>query len=458
MEPVQLTLNKIRNASSVGDFDDKICQIEYRIAHESMPLREEKQLLRDMKQLRISRDELCAILGSDSELQEAFDNIDTIQGRSQLLGQELDSLKRQAFQAEKNTQAIEKDFEALNHALRQLQAQWSAADDVRQDAYEALRVLKKQEYDRNNEFYQNKADIQEAKQYALARERDALDKLCSKQVDRIIEMWVKNSDFRNAYMKDNERSTLRRLETLDGRSLGPDEEPPLPTNYGDELDSSLLSQGKPSSSGIRPEKEDKSITTLKQSNVVESKPKGQQSPSKEVAVPHKDSAGKSKKSKKESVDMFPKIESFEVSSELVKDKEDDLAKKAEEAAKMREARRLDEIRKAKEAEERKRRLAERANAKAVARAQKESERKEKERQKKANKKAAAAAMTAATSINNDIASSEIQNDASQDLKSSTIVEVKQSTSTTPKSAASQRKKSVSQKAKPKSIFPAAAKK
>lgn len=66
----------------------------------------------------------------------------------QHLGQELDSLKKQAFQAEKNVQAIEKEFGALNSGLRQLQDEWNDADSVLQEAYEALKALKKQEYER----------------------------------------------------------------------------------------------------------------------------------------------------------------------------------------------------------------------------------------------------------------------------------------------------------------------
>jgi len=65
----------------------------------------------------------------------------------QLLGQELDSLKKQAFQAEKNVQAIEKEYGALNSDLRQLQDEWNDADSIRQEAYEALKALKKQEYE-----------------------------------------------------------------------------------------------------------------------------------------------------------------------------------------------------------------------------------------------------------------------------------------------------------------------
>jgi len=59
--------------------------MQYRIEHEIMPLREEKQLLHEMKVMKLNRDQLCAITGSHSELQEAFDHIDKIEERSKLI-------------------------------------------------------------------------------------------------------------------------------------------------------------------------------------------------------------------------------------------------------------------------------------------------------------------------------------------------------------------------------------
>lgn len=465
MEPVQLTLNRVKNATSVEEFDEKIYQMQYRIEHESMHLREEKQLLRDIKVMKLARDQLVAITGPHSDLQEAFDDIDKIQERSKLLGQELDSLKRQAFQAEKNVQAIEKEFGALNFDLRQLQDQWNGADSVRQEAYEALKALKKQEYERNIEFHQCRSDIQSARQYALSGEREALDKLCSNQVERIMEIWNKNVEFRKEYVKDNERSILKRLGTLDGRSLGPDEEPPLPTNYSDDIDPSLLSQGKPSASSIRsaPEVQPLTMAIPQQSNQIELKANGQQSSSSQVAVPAKKAAGQSKKSQPQLSRSILEIESFEVSPEPSKVKEEDLAKKEEEAAKMKERIREEEMRKAKEAEDRKKRQAERANAKALARAQKEAERKEKEKQKKANKKAAAAAAAAAVAATNtagndtSLSSDKVESSLSRDIKSSSV-EGKEATPEIQKPAKPQRRKSVSQNAKPKIPFPAPPKK
>ena len=48
-----------------------------------------------------------------------------------------------------------------------------------------------------------------------------------------MELWNNNEEFRKEYIKYNMKSTLRRFRTLDGRSLGPDEEPPALVNVSD---------------------------------------------------------------------------------------------------------------------------------------------------------------------------------------------------------------------------------
>ena len=41
-------------------FFDQIAELEYRMQHESIPLKEEKQLMRDIKQLESTRSQVCA--------------------------------------------------------------------------------------------------------------------------------------------------------------------------------------------------------------------------------------------------------------------------------------------------------------------------------------------------------------------------------------------------------------
>lgn len=186
-----------------------------------------------------------------------------------------------------------------------------------------------------------------------------------------MDIWNKNVEFCKEYVKDNERSILKHLEALDGRSLGPEKEPPLRTNYSDDLYPSLLPQCMPSAFGTRSIPAAQPLTIAQQYNQIESEANGQHNSSNEVVIPQKKVAGKSKKPQPESSCLLLEIESFEVS--LVPLKEEDLAKKEKEAAEIKERIRQKEMRKAKEAEGSKRRQTERANVKALARAQKKAE-------------------------------------------------------------------------------------
>ncbi|KAA8528855.1 hypothetical protein F0562_036210 [Nyssa sinensis] len=49
-----------------------------------------------------------------------------------------------------------------------------------------------------------------------------------------MELWNNNDVYQKEYVRCNKRSMLRRLRTLDGRSLGPDELPPLLPNFVNE--------------------------------------------------------------------------------------------------------------------------------------------------------------------------------------------------------------------------------
>lgn len=191
-----------------------------------------------------------------------------------------------------------------------------------------------------------------------------------------MEVWNKSSEFREEYLKSNARRTLRRLGTADGRSLGPNEEAP-------------------SMPPILNEKavQDKSFPLLastKQESVA---------PTMEVGlvadkVLRNDAETKKQKAKTtNAVKAPPQVETLSVlerdiiidgaKEPQVTEEERELARKAEELRKKEEAerlleqRRLEEKAKAKEAIERKKRNAERAQARAALKAQKEAEQKEK---------------------------------------------------------------------------------
>lgn len=193
-----------------------------------------------------------------------------------------------------------------------------------------------------------------------------------------MEQWNNNDEFRKEYMRCNMRSTLRRLRTLDGRSLGPDEEPPV---------ISIVVSEKVAKDNIVPltptlegEKAVVAVDTLKTDDKSTAKvgdQKNQTVKAKKPAKPTPSGNGLA------TVSARDQIEEVRPEEQKKAREEEELARKAEElrkeeeAAMLKEQRRLEEKVKAKEAMERKKRNADKAQTRAALRAQKEAEQKEK---------------------------------------------------------------------------------
>lgn len=55
--------------------------MEHMIEHETLPLREEKQLIREIKQLKQLREQLSSSIGKQDEIRQALDQKDQIEER-----------------------------------------------------------------------------------------------------------------------------------------------------------------------------------------------------------------------------------------------------------------------------------------------------------------------------------------------------------------------------------------
>ncbi|KAI3969660.1 hypothetical protein MKX01_020221 [Papaver californicum] len=420
IDSVQSAINRMKSETSIDEIDDRINYMEHRIEHETMPLKEEKQLIRDIKQLKNVKDQLSSSLGKQTEEQPPLDQREKIEEQFKVLKRELDSAWKEVLRYEGITKAARKIYYDGSDKLRLLQSQFRAEDDMRQEAYIRLQNLKKQLYEKNKYFRMYKDDEKKAEDLAFAGNKEELQRLCVDQVERMMELWNNNADFRKEYMRCNSYSTLRRLKTLDGRSLGPDEEPPVLRTFMDVKSDNTVAAALPlktgptlpvttSLQGSSTEKvEVKPVVNLEQRN-----PKADVKPAVVNSERNLTAAAKAKSKKVgkpiAALETSPvtisdrdKVEVEEI-KQREEEEEKERARKAEElrkekeaaAAKLKEQRRLEEKAKAKEAEERKKRNAEKAQVKAELRAKKEAELKEKEREKKARKKEKKVAAAAA---------------------------------------------------------------
>ncbi|XP_041022044.1 calponin homology domain-containing protein DDB_G0272472-like isoform X2 [Juglans microcarpa x Juglans regia] len=404
MDSAQSVINRLKNVIAVKDIDGRIHNMEHAMQHETLPMTEEKQFIREIKQLKQHRAQLSSNSQQD-DVQEALDQKEKTEALLKLLRKELDILRDNVLKAEAVTKTAKKKYNGESEKLKELHAQFTAADAIRQEAYAHLQSLKKQFHEKNKHFWKYRDDINAAADLASKVKREELQRFCVNQVEKVMELWNKNDEFRKEYIRCNTRSTLRRLRTLDGRSLGPDEEPPLIPNVVYERMHKALPPQSAAEQG-------KQIVQLETEKVKE-KPLT-------VVVEQKKQTTKSKIPVKPlgnglaTVSGREEIEEAREEEPKQTKEEEELARKMEqlrreeEEAKLREQHLLEEKAKAKEALERKKRKAEKAQTKAMLRVQREAEEKEKEREKRARKKerkkAAAAAVEATDGDNKKEAS------------------------------------------------------
>ncbi|KAI3865902.1 hypothetical protein MKX03_024052 [Papaver bracteatum] len=421
IDSVQSAINRMKSETSIDEIDDRINYMEHRIEHETMPLKEEKQLIRDIKQLKNVKDQLSSNLAKQTEEQLSLDQREKIEEQFKILKRELDSSWKEVLRYEGVTKAAGKIYYDEHEKFKLLQSKCEAENDMRQEAYIRLQNLKKQLYEKNKYFRMYKGDEDKARDLASKGDKEELQRLCVDQVERMMELWNNNADFRKEYMRCNSYSTLRRFKTLDGRSLGPDEEPPVLRTFTDvKPDNAVAAAALPlktgptlpvttSLQGSSTEKaEVKPVVHLEQRN-----PKADVKPAVVSSEGNLTAAAKAKSKKvgksvaalensPVTISDRDKVE-LEENKQREEEEEKERARKADElrkekeaaAAKLKEQRRLEEKAKAKEAEERKKRNAEKAQVKAELRAKKEAELKEKEREKKARKKEKKVAAAAA---------------------------------------------------------------
>ncbi|GFP78617.1 proton pump-interactor 1 [Phtheirospermum japonicum] len=366
MEPLQNALGKLRGPSAVRERSTSICSSEdelnrliksyqYRIQHESIPLSEEKQILREIKLLEGTRPQVIANAAERARIQDSMGEKDSIQEQVKSIGVDLDGVRKEKQvvfakikQLDEEKVAIEKEIDALEEEL-------NAVTEKRDTILDSVNGVRKQREEGNSPFYQNRTLLTKAKVLAAKKDVEAVKELSDSEGEKFMSLWNSSKPFRDDYETRILQSLDMRQLSKDGRMRNFDEKP-------------LVLVETPQ---VQPEPE---VVNKKQ-------------PTEETTKISAKSKNLKEGNKTEIIILEEKIDEPEV-----KVQKDTHSKKNEvDETKLKELKREEEIAKRNQAEERKKKLAEKAAAKAAIKAQKEAEKKLKEREKRARKNSGAPA-------------------------------------------------------------------
>ncbi|XP_059664636.1 proton pump-interactor 1-like [Cornus florida] len=383
MEPLKKALGNLRGrergaglCSSEEELDNLIKSLQFTIQHESIPLTEEKQLLREIKQLEGTRDKVIANAATRAKIQESLGEKESIQDQVKLMGVDLKGVRKEHQVVKFKRDQLKAQKESIEKHIASLEAEFKVVTQKRDEAKQYHQELKRQREEGNVCYYQNRTLLNMAKAVAAKRDVEALKNICDTEVEKFMSQWSSSKAFRDDY----ERRTLLSLDmrqlSKDGRIRNPDEKPLVLHEAPTPSKTETLAK-----TNVRRPKED-SI----------SPPQNDSSPIPKVSKEASSQLQKKAKSKQTGSGTTmepPDLEDKEIIPGFEKPKKDPLPKVNEvDAAKLKQKKKEEELVKAKQAMARKKKLAEKAAAKAAIRAQKEAEKKLKEQEKKAKKKSA----------------------------------------------------------------------
>ncbi|KAK4576772.1 hypothetical protein RGQ29_027349 [Quercus rubra] len=379
MEPLQHALGKLRNANSAGrgsglcsseeELNNVIQSLQYYIQHESIPLSEEKKILKEIKQLEGTREKVIANAAMRTKIQDSLGQREAIQDQVKLIGGDLDGVRKEKQVIQAKIKQLDDALKAIDDEINSLSEELKAVTQKRDKAYESIQQLRKQRDEGNAYFYKSRTVLNKARELAAIKDITALGELSHSEVENFMALWSSDKALRDDYEKRILPSLDSRQLSRDGRMRNPDEKPLVVVE-----EPTLSETEKVAKPSVKHVKED-------------SKPPVQGTLPAQKAQ---------KEAKTKAEDSKSTLEHIEVEDKeifgLEKPQKDSPAKDNEvDEAKLKEMKREEEIAKAKEAMERKKKKQEKAAAKAAIRVQKEAEKKLKEREKKAKKKASASA-------------------------------------------------------------------
>ncbi|CAN1845482.1 Proton pump-interactor 1 [Linum perenne] len=356
MQPLQQALGKLRNNNGAGrgaicsseeELNELIYSMQYHIQHESIPLSEEKQILREIKQLEGTREKVIANAAVRAKIQDSLGQKEAIQDQVKHMNVDMDSVRKEHDIIWSKISSLKEKIEALDKEIGSIDVERTAIKLKRDEAFASLKQLRDQRDEGNSVCYNSRKAMGQAKMLAANKDVKAIEKLSREEGEKFMSQWNNDKAFRDDYEKRLLSSLDMRQLSRDGRIRNPGEKPLVvyeaPVPY----------EPQPVAKAVKKPEEPKSAV-------------------KKEALPAKKVAEKvtEKTAPQKTEEIEEEVAGLEIPQKAAPAPVDE--------AKLKEQKREEEIAKAKLAMERKKKLAEKAAAKAAKRAEKEAEKKLKE--------------------------------------------------------------------------------
>ncbi|KAL9249067.1 Proton pump-interactor 1-like protein [Drosera capensis] len=211
--------------SSEEELNALIRSLQYRIEHESIPLTEEKQLMREIKQLEGTRESVIANAAVRVKIQDSLGQRESIQEQVKLIGTDLDGVRKERQATGDRIKYLEERLTGLKDEIIALEEELNLVDEKKREILETIDQLRGQRDVGNKSFHDYRRLVTDAKVLAANKDIKAVKELSHTSGEDFCSRWNNSKAFRDDYEKRLLQSLDNRQFSRDGRIRNPDEKP-----------------------------------------------------------------------------------------------------------------------------------------------------------------------------------------------------------------------------------------
>ncbi|KXZ44271.1 hypothetical protein GPECTOR_70g502 [Gonium pectorale] len=189
------------DCKSEEELDAKVKELEERITHGSLPLREEKQLVGQISKLQAQRAQVrdyenqkTSLVELESELQKVLAVLEELEG-------EVDILKGEREQAEGIIKGIKGKIDTCKAELKELEEEQEAAVAAKNDALSALEKARGEMNESMSDYRDNRSFSLKVRDLVTAGQVEEARALCAAQVDDVVGRIASDAIYRKEYYK-----------------------------------------------------------------------------------------------------------------------------------------------------------------------------------------------------------------------------------------------------------------
>ncbi|XP_078176618.1 proton pump-interactor 1-like [Carex rostrata] len=237
---VKIALNKkftgnraVMLSPEVTELSKHISGLKHRVQKGRLTLKEEKQMIKQMKELKGENNKVVTIVSDkqkkkDEVVKFYIDRLHyfmktPMEEWPQSLTEEIDNLKSRTLDARKEMKYFEQYLEDIDNQISYVIQKMDTAISERDRTIEMRRKSKESADQLNACYYKNQGLLNSAKHLAVTKNIAALAELSNSELEKFFSQWNDDKTFRNDYSRRVLWSLDIRGLSKDGRIRNPDE-------------------------------------------------------------------------------------------------------------------------------------------------------------------------------------------------------------------------------------------